>query len=78
MTPHQLNLFIEEMGKMKEIEKKDNIFQAYLISRWVWAKKIDIDKILDFKKEKKAMTDEQMLDQVQVLNKIFGGEEVSN
>lgn len=52
------------------------IIQAYLISRWVWAKNVPIEKILEdmgTKKEKKEMTDEQMLAQVKMLNAMFGG-----
>ncbi|HCL01205.1 MAG TPA: hypothetical protein DHW61_02130, partial [Lachnoclostridium phytofermentans] len=50
--------------------------QAYLISRWVWQKKVDIDKILNTKKSNKKMTNEEMLAQVKVLNSLFGGEVV--
>ena len=56
--------------------------QAYQISRWVWQKTVDIDKILnaskitDTKKDKKAMTNDEMLNQVKMLNRLFGGEEV--
>jgi len=74
MTPFELNMQAKGYGKRKEIERKENIYQAYLISRWVWVKKIDIEKILDTKKENKTMTDEQMLQQVKILNSIFGGE----
>lgn len=74
MTPYQLNMIIEETEKMKEKEEKNLIQQAYLISRWVWAKKINIEEILGEKKEKKAMTDDEMLQQVKVLNVMFGGE----
>lgn len=64
---------------VKEHENKQNIYQAYLISRWVWAKKIDIEKILETKKQKKKtiMTTNQMLAQVKALNAIFGGGEVN-
>lgn len=52
--------------------------QAYLTSRWVWAKDVPIEKILnnlelEVEKEKKVMTDEQMLAQVKALNAMFGG-----
>ena len=43
------------------------------MSRFVWRKKIDIKKMLNIKKEKKVMTDEQMFNQVKVLNAVFGG-----
>ena len=67
---------IEEYDKKKKLEGKEQIYQAYLISRWVWQKRIDIKKILDDKKPKKVMTDEEMLAQVKALNVIFGGEVV--
>lgn len=57
----------------KKLVQKTSIYQAYLISRWVWQKKVDIEKILNTEK-KKAMTDEQMLEKVKALNAIFGGE----
>ena len=52
--------------------------QAYLTSRWVWTKDVPIEKILnnlelEVEKEKKVMTDEQMLAQVKALNAMFGG-----
>ena len=45
-----------------------------MISRFVWQKKIDIKKMLNIKKEKKVMTDEDMLNQVKILNMMLGGE----
>jgi len=74
MTPHQLNMIIDEVYKTKEKEEKQLIRQAYLISRWVWAKKVNIDEILGEKKVSKVMTDDEMLQQVKVLNAMFGGE----
>ncbi|MGF7059290.1 hypothetical protein [Brassicibacter mesophilus] len=73
MTPYQLNLAVQEYAKKKESESKESIYQAYLISRWVWQKKIDIEKILEIKREKKVMTDKQMIEQAKVLNAMFGG-----
>lgn len=86
MTPFELNLMAKGYQKRKELEaeefkakfeleQKALIYQAYLISRWVWAKRINIEKILEPKKEKKQMTDDEMLRQVQILNKLFGGKE---
>lgn len=85
MTPREFFIYVEGHSKRKqeeieeynakfEIENKALIYQAYLISRWVWAKKVDIESILDLKKEKNVMTDEEMLAQVKVLNNLFGGE----
>lgn len=77
MTPDELNLSAEIYAEKKKQDEQNLIIQAYLISRWVWTKKIPIEKILEemgTKKEKNKMTDEQMLAQVKTLNTIFGGE----
>lgn len=77
MTPSELNLSAEIYAEKKKQEEQNMIIQAYLISRWVWAKKVPIEKILEdmgTKKEKKEMTDDAMLAQVKVLNALFGGE----
>lgn len=85
MTPKEFFICVDGFNRRKEIEaedfklkfeleKKVLIHQAYLISRWVWSKDVDIKKALDFKAESKVMTDEQMLEKVKILNKIFGGE----
>ncbi len=73
ITPLELNTYARGYGKGKEQEQRQNIYQAYLISRFVWQKKINIEKILQIKKEKKIVTDEQMFKQVQALNAVFGG-----
>jgi hypothetical protein len=43
-----------------------------LISRWVWQKKIDIEKVLGI--EKKKMTDDELYKQGLQLVRMFGGE----
>jgi len=78
LTPFELSITADGYRKRKELESKESIYQAYLISRWVWQKKINIEKILNFEKKKKVMTDEQMLDRVKALNEIFGGEVRTN
>lgn len=77
MTPAELNLSAEIYAEKKKQEEQNMIMQAYLISRWVWAKEVPIEKILEdmgATKEKKEMTDEEMLKKVMVLNTMFGGE----
>jgi hypothetical protein len=74
-TPFELNLTAKGFARRNEMEQKQSVRQAYLISRWVWAKKINIKSILEPKKEKKQMTDDEMLRQVRILNKLFGGTE---
>ena len=73
MTPAELNVYAEAYVENKENEQRENIYQAYLISRWVWQKKINIKKYLNAPKNKKQMSDEQMLNQVKMLNTVFGG-----
>lgn len=73
MTPFELSIAAKGYQQRREMEQKESIYQAYLISRWVWTKRVDINKILKFEK-KKAMTDDEMLDQVKMLNALFGGE----
>jgi hypothetical protein len=73
MTPAELNVYAEAYVENKENEQRENIYQAYLISRWVWQKKVDIQKYLGANKKKKQMSDEQMLNQVKMLNTVFGG-----
>jgi hypothetical protein len=90
ITPHQLKLAHKAYVKSKEFEVEEYqiklkqqqdlmTIQAFMISRWVWEKKIDVENHLNFgakagQKEKKIMTAEQMLRQVEQLNAIFGGE----
>ncbi len=88
MTPKEFYVYVDGFNRRKEIEVEDYkikfeleqkalIHQAYLISRWVWTKNLPIEKILNelgTSKDKKEMTDEQMLAQAKVLNALFGGE----
>lgn len=91
LTPYELRIAIRGFTKRKNAEAEEYkaklknesdlaIYQAYLISRWVWQKEVDIDKALGIEKEResKEMTDDQMLAQVKMLNRMFGGEEVEN
>lgn len=87
MTPKEFHIYLDGYSKRKELEieeyktkfeleQKQSIYQAYLISRWVWQKKIDIEKILNVKQEKKEMTEDQMIKQVMILNSLFGGDRI--
>lgn len=81
MTPRVLNIYVKAYTDEKKEREKELVSQAYLISRWVWQKNIDIDKILksiDSKEEKqKQMTDDQLLAQAKMLNVMFGGEVIT-
>ena len=79
MTPYELNLVAKAYQERQQRETKERISQAYLISRWVWAKRIDINSILaKVGQERKEMTDEQMLAQIKALNTLFGGKIKTN
>jgi len=90
MTPYEFSVIVRGYSLRKEHEAKEYeaklqnerallVEQAFLISRWVWQKRIkkqDIEKILKVEEQssKKQMTNEQMLAQVKALNILFGGE----
>jgi predicted Co/Zn/Cd cation transporter (cation efflux family) len=73
ITPFELSLAVKGYSKRQEQRQKESMYQAYLISRWVWAKKIDIKKYLGEDKPKRRMTDEEMLEKAKVLNALLGG-----
>ena len=56
MTPREFHIYADGYSKRKELEieeyktkfeleQKALIYQAFLISRWVWTKKVDIEKV---------------------------------
>jgi hypothetical protein len=47
--------------------------QAYLLSRWVWQKRVNINKVLSHE-PKKPMTQEELYKQGLELVKMFGGD----
>jgi len=73
ITPFELSTVVKGYAKRQEQRQKESMYQAYLISRWVWAKKVDIKKYLGENKPKRRMTDEEMLEKVKVLNALLGG-----
>lgn len=73
ITPFELSMAARGYSKRQEQRQKESMYQAFLISRWVWKKKIDIEKYLGEQKPKKRMTDEEMLAKAKVLNALFGG-----
>lgn len=72
ITPAELYMRVRGYAKQQEFQQKLSIYQAYLISRWVWQKKVDIHKYLG-EKPKRRMTDEEILARVKALNAFFGG-----
>ena len=73
ITPFELNVAAKGYARRQEQQQKLSIYQAYLISRWVWAKKIDIKKYLGENKPRRRMTDEEMLAKAKALNALLGG-----
>lgn len=82
MTPYELNLKARAYFDRQEREYKDKITLEYYNAMWTiqWLGKKSqqpkpLEKILDgLFKQKKIMTDDEMLKQVMILNNIFGGE----
>ncbi len=73
ITPFELSMVAKGYARRQEQRQKESIYQAYLISRWVWAKKVDIKKYLGETKPKRRMTDEEMLEKAKALNALLGG-----
>lgn len=80
MTPFELNLYADAYSKKKKQEDEEKITLAYVNAMWTaqwFGKKSQqpkpLDKILKMNKQKKVMTDEQMLVIVKNLNVMFGG-----
>lgn len=75
-------MLIESYTEKQEEEFSKMYLTAAWISRWVWAKKVpkfeEIMSKAKSKASKKVMTDDQMLAQVEILNKVFGGTIVKN
>lgn len=82
MTPGELNIYAIKYSKKQNQDFKDKVTLAYINSMWTiqWLGKKSqhprpLQEILDsIGKEKKIMTDEQMLAQAKALNAVFGGE----
>ena len=74
-TPYEFSIILNGYAERKQQDYDLAITQAYLISRWVWAKKLPgLEKILNKKEQKESMTDEQMMKMAMALNKLYGGE----
>lgn len=77
-TPYEFSIITDGYSERLKQDYELSITNAYLVSRWVWAKKLpDLKKILS-QKEKKVMTDDQMKQMAIALNKLFGGEVIES
>jgi len=82
MTPRELNITAKAYQKRKIEEFKEEITIAYLNAYWTiaWLGKRHqqprpLKEILNsIGKERKVMTDEEMLERVKMLNALLGGE----
>lgn len=81
MTLYEINLAVEDYYEKRKQDYKDKLTLEYYNSMWTiqWLGKKSqhpkpLKEILDnLYKEKKVMTDDEMLKQVMLLNKMFGG-----
>lgn len=79
MTPYELALHIEAYFERKELEHQTSITLVWLGEYYHRIKKLPpLKKVIDevMGKEKKQMTDEQMLEKAKSLNALFGGIEI--
>lgn len=89
MTPYEFDLVKSGIYKAKKNEVEEyqikfknqqdlSIINAWLTANWTRAKRMpNLDKVLG-NKEKKEMTDDQMLAKVQALNAMWKGEVITN
>ena len=79
MTPRELETYA---GAYAERKKQENhysyqlaVVTSFLASKWVWAKRVNIDTYLknDEGPKNKNMSDAQMLNMARILNVQFGG-----
>lgn len=82
MTPYELNIYAEACKNRTIEETKEKITLAYVNAAWTiqWIGKKHqhpkpLKEILEnIGKEKRIMTDDEMLERVKALNAMFGGE----
>lgn len=80
LTPREIIICKKSFVKRREDEYETQrqliTMQAYLTSRFVWQKRIDIKKFLNIEEEKKEMSDKDMLENIKALTLQFGGKVV--
>jgi|LSQX01.2.fsa_nt_gb hypothetical protein len=84
MTPYELNVYAKAYFENKKNEFKEKLTLEYYNAMWTiqWLGKRsqqprplqEILEAIDKERKNKVMSDEDMLKQVMVLNKLFGGE----
>ncbi len=86
ITPYELNIIANSYVKKEKHKFEEKITLEYLNAMWTiqWLGKKSqqprsLDKIIKdlYKTEKKEMTEDELEKQVRILNRLFGGREVS-
>lgn len=82
MTPAELNIYAQAYVDRRQTLLREQLMlltqHAFLTSRWVWQKRINIERILrklEQGSSDEQMTDEEMLAVVRGLNALLGGED---
>jgi leucyl aminopeptidase len=76
MTPHQLNLYIEDYNARKKVENEEKITLVWLGAYWQRVKRMPslANALKDLNAEpKREMTPEEMLEEIKRLNAQYGG-----
>lgn len=75
-TPFEFSIITSGYKTRREAEQEEMITQAYMISRLVWAKRLNLKELLNKTKSKEQMTDDAMMKICKALNQLYGGKEV--
>jgi hypothetical protein len=74
MTPDELSLFADAYGEKIEREQEESVTIAYLTAYLHRVERMPfLDELLGKEKQENDMTDDEMLNQVKMLNALFGG-----
>ena len=74
MTPHELNLYIQDYNEKQKVLNDEKLTLTWLGAYWQRVKKMpSLKQILGNNAPKKKMTNEEMLEEVKKLNAAFGG-----
>ena len=80
MTPREVETYAGAFAENKKHDYRHSynmaVITAYLAAKWVWAKRVNVDKYLqnDERPKNKNMTDAQMQNIARALNMQLGGE----
>jgi hypothetical protein len=78
ITPYELSVCSEGYIERKEMESHEAITMVWLGEHFHRSKRLpELNKLLNRTKQKKQMTDEEMLNTVKRLNAQFGGSVIS-